>query len=316
MLQLVTLLGRKSLAYPWSIPCMRSWRRIAGCADAIHVISDGTLSGNLASLLPGLTVTGAPDEQERIVAERIKKYPSLREMRRRDFTWRKILDASICCGSAKTLVYIDTDVYVRNPVRLNARFENALTYLREDIPAYAGAWHAPLQEPMVLSFNSGLVAFSPDMIDFEFLEEAARRYFLQLTEYWWSEQMAWSLLAGRAVHRFFWNGDEARVVSGCGTRTSEEMSRNIVKFRSHRKYMKSGAELIEYAGNASIIHMAGMGKPHFKALLPGSDTSPRREVGSTSDPTLTIGRSALLAARLAARQRYHTLKQRLACLST
>lgn len=283
--QLVTLYGQKSAEQPWSLPCMQSWSRIACRSEAIHIISDGTLGRDFQDFFPHLAVTGDPTEQEVVVAEKLSRYPALREIRLRSFLWRKILDVSLFLPTnARTVLYLDTDVFVRNPVVLKTDFdESSITYMREDVPAYLGSWLAPLVEPMVLSFNSGFVAYRPESIDLEFLDRVTSKHLLSLPDHWWSEQMAWSLIAGRSPNRRFWCDKDARVISGYGMRTADEMSRNVVKYISRRALINSGEELLKCAGGASIIHLTGHAKQFFASLLPGADAATYRGVNSIND---------------------------------
>lgn len=283
---------------------MKTWGRIDGAHPTIHILSDGTLDGDFGALVPGLEVTGDPGGQEEAVAEALAPYPALRRMRAHDFTWRKIVDLAVCApaGQGDQVLYLDTDVLVRRPVRLELRADAPLTYLREDVPSYRGAWWAPFREPMVLSFNSGMVAVDPAVVDLAYLEQAVRRYFRSTGVSWWSEQMAWSLLAGRTRGRRIWSGGHARVVCGFGMRTDAEMSADVVKHFARHRYMRTADEMRAFTGAAEVIHMAGMSKKFYEALLPGSDEGPPVPVPSRPDPLLGPLERALVAGRLAARR--------------
>jgi hypothetical protein len=306
--QIVTLLGAWPLTHPWVVPCIESWRRIRDALSTIVGISDGTLTEKAAQGLKALPIPicCAPQEQEDLVDEALERYPTLRLIRKADLTWRKLLDASIIMSRrGRTSLLIDTDVYVRRPVHIYPHNDQrSLVYMREDISAYRAAWMVAFREPMVVSFNAGLVLFNPKMIDLGFLEYAAARYIVRLKNYWWSEQLAWSLIAGRAEERFYWNGDSARVVSGFLTRSPEEISRNVVKNISRKKLVGSPSEMKLYCGDAPVIHMAGRGKRWYEAILPGDDGAESIPLEAHEDSLLDWNSKLKIAVRLFAKGCY------------
>lgn len=293
----VTLLGRKVLKHPWTGPCLQSFRRISPAG--VMVLSDGTLEEpEIEDYLGNFGVSGNPvANQEEIVAEALAPYPALADIRRRDFSWRKIIDAPLI-GSAD--LFMDTDVYIRRACVRPHPAAREIVYLRDDVPAYRGGWTAVFQEPMVLSCNSGVVMFSSDAIDLDFLDHCARRYFLGLRYPWWSEQMAWSLMAARLPRRSFFDGRDARSVNGTGTRSDADMSRNVSRLISRRKYIQSQEELQQLSGSAAVVHMPGNTKPFFEALLPGDDDS-RQSLRVVPDHPVNGWLKAALAARMLAR---------------
>jgi hypothetical protein len=302
--RLVTLLGAWPLKHPWVVSCMNSWERIEGLQKNITVLSDGTITRELCEQI-GLPILCEPEAQETAVYELIQKYPALKTIRASDITWRKILDTLAMANREDSpLLLIDTDVYIRAPVILPiSEKRNFIMYLREDIPAYRANWLAPLCEPMVKSFNAGMVLFDKSVIDLDFLEFAVARYVLHCRNFWWSEQFAWSLLAARAEHRFFWDGNSARVVSGFGTRTPGEISSNVVKYISKRDSIESLKEMLSYCGSAPIVHMAGGGKKWFEALLPGKNDGEPILVEIRRDTLLTVSERLKISARLWAKEK-------------
>lgn len=293
----VTLLGRQVLKHPWTGPCLQSWQRIS--PDHVIVISDGTLEyAEIVDYIGKLGVRGYPIiNQEEIVADALARYPALAAIRRQDFSWRKIIDAPLL---GATNLFMDTDVYVRRACVRPSLAAQEIVYLRDDVPAYRGRWTAVLQEPMVLTLNSGVVMFSSDAIDLGFLDHCAKRYFLGLRYPWWSEQMAWSLMAARLPARSVFDGRDARSVNGTGTRSDADMSRNASRLISRRQYIRSGEELQQLAGSAAVVHMPGNTKPFFAALLPGDDDN-KQSLRVIPDLPVSGWLKAALAARMLAR---------------
>jgi hypothetical protein len=300
--RLITMLGKWPLSHPWVAPCIRSWARIKDVDGLLTILSDGTLDDSDQIELPGLDVRLDARAQEDAVSEGLKRFPALREIRQKDLTWRKILDTVLCPCDNDLLLLIDTDVYVRRQILVDAgRFDPAIVYMREDIPAYNGHWSAPFREEMVLSFNAGFVMFRRSSVDLAFLNHVASTYVLGRENYWWSEQLAWSMVAGRSPRRYYWDGDSARVISGFGTRSETEISNNSVKMFSKYGSIQSSQQMVALSGRAPVIHMAGWGKKHFEALLPGDDTQEVCTLSARSDKLLNPAEKLQIAARLAGR---------------
>ena len=250
--QLVTLLGEWPLSHPWVPVCVKSWKNIKGASNFTYVISDGSLE-KLDDFQHKLDF---PVRYSRKFVEKVEaaleKYPSLRAIRTKDLTWRKILDPVILFSDCPRIVLIDTDVLVRRPIVLPT--QSGMFYLREDIPAYQGSAIVPWKFPMVRSFNAGFVLLEPAQVDLDFLEYVASEYLSGLKNFWWSEQLAWSLCAARTQKRFFWKGKDAAVLSGFLTRSALEIQSDVVKTFSSKKIL-SPEQLVEVAADASVLHL-------------------------------------------------------------
>ncbi len=297
-LPLVTLLGRWPLSHPWVGPCMRSWAAIQNTQPLISAVSDGTLTSTLVNESDVAPLLKFDDDGGARVREMLSAYPYLRQMRERDLTWRKLLDAPLLHRTAPHILLIDTDVLVRAPVSISAMAP--LVYLREDIPAYQAAPFLPLKEPMVRSFNAGFVLLSPSVIDLDYLEYLVKRFLIQLKNPWWSEQAAWAALAGRLPGARFWSGEDACTLSGFKTRSASQIRNDVVRMRSS-PHRCSPEELLALAGTAKVIHLAGMGKKNWGVFQPaeGGTISALR---SFPDHPINLGWRLMVALRLALKQ--------------
>jgi len=267
---LVSLIGPWPLQHPWVADCVRSWGLIEGCADEILLLSDGggALTSEALSVLPRSLRFRIELDQEQRVAVALEAFPALRQIRKEDLTWRKILDVAVIGADLQRVLLIDTDVLIRRPVRLPEG--NGLHYLREDVPAYRAHWSMPLREALVLSFNAGFVLVRPAAIDLPFLDYAVRRYFAVLRNKWWSEQSAWSLLAGSHLEPRFFDGKSACVLSGFATRSPQDVRANRVKFLSSKQRL-TAEQLIAQAGSTPVLHLSGLSKQHFHAIQAGGE---------------------------------------------
>lgn len=272
-IQLVTLVGQWPLQHPWVPVCIDSWVLIEGQIGPVIALSDCQADlrqedldrlGTRAKLQPVI-------DQEVKVQTVLKDYPSLLRIRSEDLTWRKILDASIIMGGCcKRMLFIDSDVLVRHPVRMPAT--NGIHYLREDIPAYRAKWGFAMKERFVRSFNAGLILLDPSLVDLAFLERLTSQYFLPLRNKWWTEQACWSAIAGCTRSRFYFDGSSACTLSGFATRTSSDVSCNRVRFFSSRKKL-NGAMLVRQAGHSSVVHLSGLSKHYYESFVNSDQSS-------------------------------------------
>lgn len=294
---IVTLLGQWPLSHDWVPICMKSWENIQGIAKEINVISDSSLE-SLTSFPSyterlGLPIKYSSDNIVK-VENVLKSYPALATIRALDLTWRKIIDPVILFPHYQKILLIDTDVIVRRPVILPNK--SGIFYLREDIPAYQGSPIIPWKFPIVKSFNAGFILFEPRTIDLNFLEKVVSKYFLNLKNFWWSEQLAWSLCAGRLPQRFIWKGKHCAVLSGFNTRNSLEISSNVVKFFSSKKVLNA-QEIYNIAGDAIILHLAGQGKHHWEEF-PICFDSKAVELEYELDPLISLFWKMAISFRL------------------
>lgn len=311
-IRLVTLLGDWPLQHPWVLACMNSWRNLNGIQPQWLVLSDGTLNPSLLPRLEGITLEADTKKQESIVLEKLSTYPCLRKIRSLDLTWRKIIDLKIMCQEEVSVLLIDTDVLVRRKVSFPKHdLRSGPVYLREDIPAYQGDFRTPWKFPMVMSFNAGFVWLNPDCVDLALLERLAKNCVLTASNTWWTEQLAWSVIAGSSGNPMFWDGRDARVVSGFRTRSPEQIEANQVHLFSSKQELSSDKEMIQYAGNASVVHLAGYGKKHYHALVckdPAADAGTDHALRLKQDHTLNTWQSLGIAARLLAKEYQSRLK--------
>ncbi|MCP9915822.1 hypothetical protein [Cyanobium sp. ATX 6F1] len=299
---LVSLIGLWPLQHSWVPDCVRSWGLMEGCSDEILLLSDGggELTPEALSVLPRHLRFRIELDQEQRVAVALEPFPLLRQIRAEDLTWRKILDVAVIGADLERVLLIDTDVLIRCPVRLPEG--TCLHYLREDVPAYRAHWTMPLREAMVLSFNAGFVLLQPAAIDLHFLERTVRRYFAGLRNKWWSEQSAWSLLAGRDVEPRFFDGQSACVLSGFATRSAADVRANRVKFISSKQRL-TAQQLIAQAGSSPVLHLSGLSKQHFDVIYvdrnrPFSADSEPILLCAHPDPPINLVAKLLLALRL------------------
>jgi hypothetical protein len=298
--QIACLLGKKPIySYPWVPASLSSFKKIENLAQ-IFYISDGSLERHdIDETLAGSVLFDPAQEQ--IVSDVLAKYPNLSRLRKVEFLWRKIVDTSIMCKSRYVLL-CDSDLFVRAPVRVPIpQRGGVIIYLREDVPAYLAKPYAAIREPVVKSFNSGFVLYSPNDVDFDFLEYVCKMYIPNFSYLWFSEQFAWALLAARQPSPCFWRGDSARVVSGLGGRTKEEITNDVVKWRQRKIPAKSEADVLYYADDAPVIHLAGTGKPFFKILLdPLDGATENLELAYSPDSCLGPLERVMLSGRLLA----------------
>jgi hypothetical protein len=307
--QIACLLGKKPIySYPWVPASLSSFKKIVNIAQMFY-ISDGSLDPrDIDETLAGSVVFDSTQEQ--IVSDVLAKYPNLSRVREIDFSWRKIVDTSIMCKSRYVLL-CDSDLFVRAPVRVPIpRKGGTIIYLREDVPAYLAKAYSVIREPVVKSFNSGFVLYSPDDVDFDFLEYVCRMYIPNFSYLWFSEQFAWALLAARQPSPCFWRGDSARVVSSLGGRTRHEISNDVVKWWMRKIPVKSDVDTLYYADNAPVVHLAGTGRPFFKILLDPLDGSTENlELAYSPDSCLGPLERVILFGRLLARNTKHLIRE-------
>jgi len=298
MIQALSLMGVKPYkTFPWVKVCLPSLNRINGLSR-LQYINDGSIDSDSP---PELLDRLKSAHQEEVVRAAIAKWPNIQRVRDRDFSWRKLIDATLISEKGTAILLTDSDVFVRKPISIEPpKHSEYFIYLREDIPAYRGKWFTPILEPLVLSFNSGFVLFTRESVDFEFLEYFCRRYIPDQEFLWWSEQLAWAALAARCPNRYFWAGSDARVISGLCSRTDAQMSANKVYWNPPKKRMTTGAQLCSFSGEAAVLHLAGNGKSLFRALGPGTDEGQAISLSFNHDETIGARQRMLLAARLLA----------------
>jgi len=295
---LISLYGTDYINNDWTKECMRSWQNITNIQNNHTYIlpekTPGKSENEFFRQLEFNVLDGLKTEQF------LKNYPALQEIRKRDVTWRKILDPAILFPEATAITLIDTDVYIRNKVNLPL-LDFDIIYMREDIPAYRSNWKVAWKFPMVPALNAGIIIVKPDLIDFDFLEALVGKYILNCKNLWWSEQTAWSCLAGKTEKRGVFDGKTVRVTSAMKLRKPQEMIQNKYKYFGGNKMIKEYSEFKPYLIDGSIFHFAGPGKYMFKDSLNYLKSATSRkpvDIKAYPEKTLSFTDKVFISSRL------------------
>lgn len=259
---LITLYGSNYIDNDWTVPCMKSWSNISNISSSeFYVLPDKTLSRReeIAFAEMNFKVLDA----NTTVNNFLRKYPSLKEIRTKDGTWRKIIDTAILFPDVQKITIIDTDVYIKDRVVLPME-DFDIAYMREDVPAYRGKWNMAWKEKMVPALNAGLVTVDPSIIDFDYLEKVVSKYLQVCKSYWWSEQSGWSCLAGKSEKRVVFDGRQVKVTSGMRKRNGREIEDNRYKYFGKKGMIETYDEFKYLLDGGSIFHFAGPGKYMFQ----------------------------------------------------
>lgn len=297
---LVTLYGSNYINNEWTIPCMRSWKKILNLSPTeVFILPDNNLTEEESAFFSEMNFN-LMDVHQIQVESFLSAYPALDTIRKKDVTWRKLLDAAILFGNAEKITIIDTDVYVKDQVILPLE-DCDLAYMREDIPAYRGKWSMVWKEKMVPALNAGIIIVDPRIIDFDYLEHLVIKYFLNCKNYWWTEQSAWACLAGKSTRRLLFSGAQVRVTSGTKKRSPDEVSKNEYKYFGKKGMLETYQEFEPLLKGGSIFHFAGPGKYMFQESLNYLNTcvgnSAVNIVGET-EKTLSLRDKMLISLRL------------------
>lgn len=259
---LVTLYGSNYISNDWTVPCMESWKKLKNLSSSeTYVIPDKPLSDNEKSFFARMAFNVMEEDKE--ITSFLKTYPALKEIRHKDPTWKKIIDSYILFRNAEKIIIIDTDVYIVDDIFLPlVNFD--IVYMREDIPAYRGNWRMVINERMVPALNAGLIIVNPKIIDFGYLEQVVTKYLKNSKKLWWSEQAAWSCLAGKSEKRFLFSGKQVRVTSGMKQRSVNQIIKNKYNYYGKKNLIQKDEDFFELLDGASILHFAGPGKYMFK----------------------------------------------------
>lgn len=276
---LITLCGSYNFSKEWVVPCLNSWTKISNIdLNNLHLIRDGHLSEIDAEKLEKMNIKVVSIDIQSKIDDFLEIYPNLKKIRDIDITWRKLLDTAILFSKHEKVVLIDTDVLINRPISLpEGDFE--IMYMREDIPAYRANWKIVWLEEMVPALNAGLVIFNPQIIDFDYLEFITKKYLITCNNYWWSEQSAWSCLAGRSKKKMLFSGDEVRVLGGFHKRNAKQIRQNKYKYVGSNNIITDFEDFKPLLKGSLIVHFAGLGKRWFAESLEYLTTEP---VGSSS----------------------------------
>jgi len=301
---LVSLYGANYIENDWTLDCMRSWQNIENIAvKDTYILPDNSLNEKENKVFLDFNFKILDDIK---VNEFLKNYPALKQIREKDVTWRKIIDPAIIFSEAKAITLIDTDVFIRDKVLLPLNTFD-IVYMREDIPAYRANWKIVWHYPMVPALNAGIVIVNPKLIDFDFLEFLVSKYILGCKNLWWSEQSAWSCLAGRTSKRGLFSGESVRVTSAMKLRKPAEMIKNEYKYFGGNKMIKEYEEFHPYLEGGSIFHFAGPGKYLFKdslEYLQSCNQASTVHIKATQENTLTFLDKILISARLYLKEKF------------
>ncbi|MDT0642511.1 hypothetical protein RM553_06660 [Zunongwangia sp. F363] len=296
---LITLYGSNYIDNDWTIPCMKSWGNIQNISSSqFYVLPDNTLSSREEVVFSSMNFQVLNSNS--VVEDFLTDYPCLKEIRIKDSTWRKVIDAAILFPKVEKITIIDTDVYIKDKVILPMNGFD-IAYMREDVPAYRGKWNIAWNEKMVPALNAGLITVNPKVIDFAYLEEIVSKYFKTCKDYWWSEQSAWSCLAGKSKRRVLFNGNQVKVTSGMRKRSVVEIQRNGYKYFGKKGMINSFEEFRHLLKGGSIFHFAGPGKYMFKNSLSEFNKTGQSElvqINTEEEDTLNLMDKFFISMRL------------------
>lgn len=264
---IITLCGSYNMSKDWVLPCVNSWNKISNIDhNHFHLIPDGHLNEDDAEKFRKMNFKVVSLEDQKKVDAFLENYPNLKKIRKNDLTWRKLLDTAILFSRYEKIILIDTDVLINGDITLpEGDFD--IMYMREDIPAYRANWKIVWQEQMVPALNAGLVILDPKIIDFDYLEFITKKYLIDCKDYWWTEQSAWSCLAGKSKRRMLFNGEEVRVLGGFHKRNTKQIKSNNYKYIGSNKIIEHFVDFKPLLTGSQIVHFAGLGKRWFKESL-------------------------------------------------
>jgi hypothetical protein len=257
--KLVSMAGSYIVNKKWYKKFASSWDKIK-CRSNVHVMDDNTLGKREKSIIKSLghRVIGSK-EAEKKVNSKLKKYQSLRKLRKKSIMFKKLIDTTIMCGESDRILYIDSDVYVRRKIGLPKDIPDML-FTVADVTGYSGSPLLPIFVPTVVGLNGGILLYNPEICDWGFLDELAEKYLLGWGRPWWLEQTCWAALAGRTQKKGVFDGRDVRNVSGLKKRTPEEVRSNVSKWVGNSEPYEDSSIIEEMVEGSSIVHFAGPGE--------------------------------------------------------
>jgi hypothetical protein len=222
------------------------------------VIDDGNLEEADISRIEsfGHTVLKSPDVDARL---KERGLDALLQLARKAEMMKKMLYLLEHFSEEERVLYLDSDVYVRNEVTMPTDTPDIL-FCRGDVSGYGGSALLPVRHPVVAGLNAGFLLFNPDICSYDFLDNLAERYLMNTGRIWWVEQACWAVVAGHAGHKGIFEGSDACVISGLKKRTPSEIRSNSYKWWGSNENIKDPELVKEMVGEASVIHFAGPGK--------------------------------------------------------
>ncbi len=283
----------------WYPRCVSSWDRIQE-TEAIFVLDDGSLTEDDCDLIRQVGHEIIEEKEiEKKVSDKIEPYPALGKMRERSNTFRKVVDTNVLFGGEEKILLVDSDVYVRGKVRVPADAPNFL-YVTADVSGYRGRALLPLFHSMVVGFNAGFVFWSPSKVDLEFLNEIAENYLLWVQNEFWTEQSAWSALAGRADSKGAFDGRDVCNVGGLQKRSPQEVKDNVTKWFGRSIPVEDPSVIEKIVEGTSVVHFPGPGKKWMEDFaVPRDDADQVRTLRWEPVENANLFERSLLALRMA-----------------
>ncbi len=257
----ISVLGSRFLKDERVISCIRSWKNIIDVTD-FKIISDGTLTSEDINFIQNDLEIKVFDDQiiEDLVVSKIKSLPHISAYLENIRHYRKAIYSPLLSQTHDRCLLIDSDVLVTQTICLPPSDEAPEILISpDDIPAYRLHWSAGFRIPLAPCINSGFVYFKPSCINLEYLESVFEKVRSPSKNKWWIEQATWAIYCGYVESKGLFDGQDARVVSGLGKRSAQEIVGNqFVWYRKSNPNTKE--EVFEMINGAAVIHFAGPGK--------------------------------------------------------
>jgi hypothetical protein len=283
----------------WYPRCISSWHRVQGARE-VFILDDGSLEKEDYDLIQQAGHNVVPIKKiNKEVHEQIKPYPALKKMRDRSSTFRKVVDANILFRKSEKVLLVDSDVYVRGKIKIPIDAPEFL-YVIADVSGYRGGASLPIFHPMVLGFNAGFVFWHPGSVDLELLDKISEKYFLQVQNEFWTEQAAWSVLAGRAGSKGAFDGRDVCNVGGLQKRSPQEVRANETKWFGKSTPVKDPSVIEKIVEGTSVLHFPGPGKKWIQDFAtPREDADQVRTLRWEPTENANLFERGLLALRMA-----------------
>ena len=261
---MVTLLGEYQF-HAWFNFCASTWHLLK-LKNPIYIINDGSLK---PKSIESLTKKGFKifNSQKPVLflEDILSSFPYLKELRQRNNLFKKILDASILFKNFDRILFVDSDVIFRSPFQL-PNDPPSFLFCIDEVPGYGGNWQIPIRYPIVTGLNSGFLYYDPQIVNLDFLEFIASKFFTKSRSTWWLEQSCWALLGGSIKSKGIFDGKDACVISSISKRSPNELKQNkTFYFRRSSKKLES-KEINLLIDSAAVVHCAGPAKPWIEKI--------------------------------------------------
>lgn len=275
-IQPVTLCGSRTVNSSWFKKCIESWKNLHNVAEFV-VMDDGSLKEKDIKFLESfnLKVISAQEIEQKVIPL-LKPYKNLKNMRSKVILYRKLLDPTLLFCSSNRILFVDSDVFFAQPFNIPSDIPDFL-FPVDETSGYSGSWHLPIHKDMVWGLNSGFILYRPDQINIDLLDSLVSQYLLLSSCPWWSEQSAWSLIAGMINNKGVFDSQDVRCISGLAKRTTTEIIKGKSKWiGGSNQPIQDTVRLTASVEGATVIHFAGPGKrliENFANPLPKSKPS-------------------------------------------